>query len=233
MIDRRVVITGMGTVTPFGVGAKKYWENIVSGNSSASLITTFDVSNLPTQFAAPVALADSALDQFVENQKSLKTMSRAAKFAVIAAKEAVADARLDTSRLNPYRFGTSLGAGGLGLWDLEYTYQTFQIFKDAVQAANGALLDPSKIWRDTLVRVNPLTPLKSLPNIPAAHIAINYNARGNCQTISTACTSSAQALGEAYRQIRLHGCDDSRRQRFDDQSQWPCGLQHGGRDEQK
>lgn len=202
MAERRVVISGLGAVTPFGVGLKKYWTNFSEGSSGAQLITAFDVSGLPTSFAAPVPCDDSELDSFIENKKSLKTMSRAAKFAVIAAKEAVEDAELETDRLDPYRFGTSIGAGGLGTWDLEHSNKTLQIVSESIDPDKSEMLNFARVWRNTLDRMHPLSPLKSLSNIPTAHIAMNYNARGNCQTITTACTSSAQAIGEAYRQIK-------------------------------
>jgi 3-oxoacyl-[acyl-carrier-protein] synthase II len=203
MSNRRVVVTGLGILSPFGIGTKTFWESMIRGDSAAKLITSFDVSSLPTRFAAQVPLADSKLNSLIENQRSLKTMCRSGKFAVIAAKEAVNDACLDTNRINPYRMGISLGAGGLGLWDIEHSNQTLQIVVDSIDASDGMKLDPARVWRNTLDLVHPLTPLKALPNIPTAHIAINYNARGNCQTISTACTASAQAIGEAYRQIKF------------------------------
>ena len=203
MTDRCVVISGTGVVTPFGVGVKRFWENISRGNTAASLITSFDVSKLPTKFAAQVPLCDCDLDLLIENQKSLKTMCRSTKFAVIAAKEAVDDACLDTGRINPYRIGTSLGSGGLGLWDLEHSNHVLEIVRDSIESTNRMELDHSRVWRNMLERVHPLTPLRAVPNMAAAHIAINYNARGNCQTIATACTSSAQAIGEAYRQIKF------------------------------
>lgn len=203
MSERRVVVTGMGVVSPFGIGAGKFAENIFAGNSAAALITAFDVSSLPTQFAAPLPLADRDLDARIENQKSLKTLCRAGKFAVIAAKEAVDNAGLEMSRLNPFRFGTSLGAGGLGLEDLEHFNQRLQIATNSIASNNAAKLDPARFMRNIREQVHPLTPLKALSNIPTAHIAINHNARGNCQTITTACTSSAQAIGEAYRQIKF------------------------------
>jgi 3-oxoacyl-[acyl-carrier-protein] synthase II len=196
------MISGMGTVTPFGVGLKKFWANLSEGHSGAQLISAFDVSGLPTRFAAPVPQKDSELHPFIENKKSLKTMSRAAKFAVIAAKEAIEDAGLDTARLDPYRFGTSIGAGGLGSWDLQHSHKTIQIVSESIDPNKSDMLNFARVWRNTLDGMHPLSPLKSLSNIPTAHIAMNYNARGNCQTITTACTSSAQAIGEAYRQIK-------------------------------
>src|SRR5579864_473066 len=200
MSDRRVVITGLGSVTPFGVGVGRFRDSLFQGHSAASLITSFDTSRLPTRFAASVPLDEAALDAMVQNQKSLKTMSRAAKFAVIAADEAVKNSGLDGSEMDPYRLGVSIGTGGLGFWDVEHSNRMFELIVESLDGGNGLKLDSSKVWQNTLEKTNPLTPLKALPNMLAAHIAINTNARGNCQTIATACTSSAQAIGEAYRQ---------------------------------
>jgi 3-oxoacyl-[acyl-carrier-protein] synthase II len=207
MPDRRVVITGLGSVTPFGVGVRRFRDSLFQGHSAASLITSFDTSRLPTRFAASVPLGGAALDSLVQNQKSLKTMSRAAKFAVIAADEAVKESGLDGSEMDPYRLGVSIGTGGVGFWDVEHSNQMFQLIAESLDGENGLNLDSSKVWQDTLEKTNPLTPLKALPNMLAAHIAINTNARGNCQTIATACTSSAQAIGEAYRQIKAGVAD--------------------------
>ncbi len=203
MTDRRVVVSGIGMVSPFGIGAEIFWENIAGGKSAAQLITSFDISLLPTKFAAPVPLSDGEFDLLIENQKSLKTMSRSGKFAVIAANETIDDAGLDINKINPYRMGMSLGAGGLGLWDLDYSSEMLRIVFDSIGLTEEGKFDPAEVWKNILEQVHPLTPLRALPNIPTAHIAINFNARGNCQTISTACTSSTQAIGEAYRQIKF------------------------------
>lgn len=207
MSGRRAVITGMGAVTPYGIGVDTFWENIAEGNTGASLITSFDVSELPTRFAAQVPLADSDFDSFIENKKSLKTLSRSGKMAVISANEAVQRSGLIISALNPYRVGTSLGASGVGNWDLAHSEQIIEIAADSVKRTNGKPVEHSRFWRTTLEQVHPLSPLQSLSNIPTAQIAITHNARGNCQTITTACTSSAQAIGEAYRQIKFDIAD--------------------------
>lgn len=202
---RRVVITGLGVISPYGVGADLYWNNLVKGNSAAKMIDTFDASGLPTQFAAPVPLDDQELDHLVENQKSTKTMSRAIKLAVISAQEAVKNSGLDFNLTDPFRVGVSIGVGGLGLWDLEHSKQMLQIVINSTEEENQ--LCYAKVWQNQLTRVHPLTSLKALPNMAAAHIAINYNARGHCQTITTACTSSTQAIGEAYRLIKNNTAD--------------------------
>jgi 3-oxoacyl-[acyl-carrier-protein] synthase II len=207
MAERRVVVTGTGVVSPFGVGARLYWESISAGRTASRLISTFDVSGMPTRFAASLPMSNEDLEQFIENKKSLKTLSRAGMFAVIAAQEAATEAGLDPHRLNPYRVGTSIGAGGVGLWDVDSSVQLLDIAAESFGTSAAGARDYGKAWRNTFEKVHPLQPLKGLSNIPTAHIAINHNARGNCQTITTACTSSAQAIGEAYRQIKYDIAD--------------------------
>jgi len=206
MGKRRVVVSGIGVVSPFGIGKVLYWDNLKEGNSAASLIASFDASELPTRFYAEVPVKDTDLEKFIENQKSTKTMSRSAKFAMIAADEAVGDSGLDINKIDTCRFGTSLGAGGLGLWDVEYSDKFLEILAGSNNNPNSEIHFPG-VWNNMMRKMHPLTPLKALPNITTAHIAIKYNAQGNCQTITTACTSSAQAIGEAYRQIK-HGYSD-------------------------
>ncbi len=205
MNPRRVVITGLGAISPYGIGADLYWNNLVKGKSAAKMIESFDASGLPTQFAAPVTLDEQQLESLVENQKSTKTMSKAIKLAVISAQEAVESAGLDFSLIDPYRVGVSMGVGGLGLWDLEHSKHMLRVVTDSTE--EDSTLCYAKVWQNQLAQVHPLTSLKALPNMAAAHIAINYNARGHCQTITTACTSSSQAIGEAYRLIKNDDAD--------------------------
>jgi 3-oxoacyl-[acyl-carrier-protein] synthase II len=152
-------------------------------------------------------LSDEELNRHVVNQKILKTLSRSGKMAVIAAQEALADAAVDFSALDPYRVGTSLGAGGTGFWDLEYSDRLQEVLLMSVAPGDPRGSDPSMFWANLLANIHPLTPLRGLPNVPTAQVAILSNARGHCQTICTACTSSAQSIGEAYRQIRAGNAD--------------------------
>jgi len=199
---KRVVVSGMGAVSPYGLGVDIFRDNIVSGISAVKLINDFDVSNLPTKFAASLDLSNTELSRYIRPPKAVKTLSRSGMMASIAANEAMSDSGLKTDNLNPYRLGTSIGAGGVGLWDLDHSNNLLDVFLKSVEVSNGIKLNNSTIWANVLSHIHPLTPLKGLSNIPTAHIAIKYNARGNCQTITTACTSSAQAIGEAYRQIK-------------------------------
>ncbi|PLX30913.1 MAG: beta-ketoacyl-[acyl-carrier-protein] synthase II [Ignavibacteria bacterium] len=205
---RRVVISGTGAVTPYGNGIPAYWKGILSGHGAATPITSFDVTSLPTHFAAQVPFSDRELEEFIENKKATKTMSRAARFAAIAANEAVRQGNLDTHALDPWRFGTCVGTGGLGFFDVEYSDKLLEIFLRSVRVEDGkATFDAGQVRRNTLDMVHPLTPLKALQNILTAHIAIQFNARGVCQTVTTACTSAAQAVGEAYRIVRTGAAD--------------------------
>jgi 3-oxoacyl-[acyl-carrier-protein] synthase II len=205
MSDRRVVITGMGVVSPFGIGTPVFWDNLIRGQSASKMIEQFDTAGLPTRFAASLAYNELQLDELVEDQKSTKTMSRAIKFALISAQEAIQQSGVDLNSLDPFRAGVSIGAGGLGLWDVEHSKLLLKIVADSVKTEGD--LDYAKVWEDTLNKVHPLTPLKALPNMSAAHIAIKFNFRGHCQTITTACTSSSQAIGEAFRLIKSDVAD--------------------------
>lgn len=207
-MDRpRVVVSGIGVVSPFGVGQETFWQAIAAGRSGAARIDSFDVSRLPTRFAAPVPLTDEELDRHVLHPKILKTLSRAGKMAMIATQEALADAAIDLSPLDPYRVGTSLGAGGTGFWDWEYSNRLQEVLLQSDGSGAAPRPDPSRFWANLLAGIHPLTPLRGLPNVPTAQIAILVNARGHCQTICTACTSSAQAIGEAYHRIRAGQAD--------------------------
>ncbi|MBK8552282.1 MAG: hypothetical protein IPL53_14945 [Ignavibacteria bacterium] len=177
MNERRVVVTGAGVVSPFGAGRDIFWNNIREGNSAASLIKTFDASELPVKFFAPVPVSENDLDELIEDKKSLKTMCRAAKLAMIAADEAVKDSGIDTSSVDPYKFGTSLGASGIGYWDVEFTKLFLGLILGGSEQETVRDLNQSKIWNHILKNLSPLTPLKALSNIATAHIAIKYNAK--------------------------------------------------------
>lgn len=202
MNSRRVVISGVGIVSPFGIGQSAFWDGLQHGRSGARLITTFPVRSLPTRFGGQVAVDDNSLTMLITDQKAAKTLSRAGKMLVIAAQEAVSDSHIDFSSCNRYRVGTSMGAGGTGLWDAEHSSRLLDVFLMSLTNDNGPRLNHDNVWSNILTKVHPLTPLRALPNVPTSQIAIMTNARGHCQTITTACTSSTQAIGEAFHLIR-------------------------------
>lgn len=215
----RVVITGMGVVSSYGVGKNIFRENIFAGKSASRLITSFDASAFPTRFHADCRLTNAELDSLIENKKILKTMSRPAKFAMIAADEAMKESGLDINKINPYRFGTSIGAGGLGLNDIDYS----ETFLNLLIGKSAEYSNFSTLWYEVQHKIHPLTPLKALPNVPTALISIKYNAMGDCLTTTTACTSSAQSIGEAYRKIK-YGLTDAMICGGSDSMTTPFGL---------
>jgi 3-oxoacyl-[acyl-carrier-protein] synthase II len=192
----RVVVTGIGMVTPLGVGRSTFWEGVLKGSSAAQPIESFDANGFSTRFACQVAKAFDP-GMYVENRKSLKLMSRAASFASAAATLALQDAGLPPRAEHPDRAGVSMGVGGVGLHDLDYLRTTVEISAElrGWKPRDGVVATVSR-------HLPPLTPLKLLPNITAAHIAIAHHLRGESITVCTACTSATQAIGEALRVLR-------------------------------
>lgn len=203
---RRVVITGVGAVSCYGAGTDSLWSGIAAGKSGASLVDIPGAEGLPVRFAASVPFATPVLETMLPNPRAGKTMSRAAMFAMIAAVEAARSAKLDPGAYDSARVGTALGMGGLGLMDREHMDTTFDIFARTRDETAGAI-DRARLYRTTMERIHPLTPLKALPNIAAANLAIQFGAHGPCQTHATACTSGTQAIGDAARLIRWNVCD--------------------------
>ena len=198
----RVVVTGVGMITPLGVGRHEFWEGILACRSTAQLVPGLAPEEYPTAIACQVDDERFAPGDFVKNRKNLKLMGRAVKFAVSAAAMAVQDACLDFTRADPARCGVAMGVGGVGLHDVEYLNVLLDMSREILETEKQPnLLDIAQR------HLNPLTPLKILPNIAAAHIAIEHGLRGENVTVCTACTSGTQAVGEALRLMRLGHAD--------------------------
>ncbi len=200
---KRVVVSGIDIVSPYGVGLDKYWKGISAGKSAAKLITGFDANNYPVRFAAEITSDQFNPREYIENKKSIKIMNRATQFAVVATQLALQDADIKKERLDTKRFGVTLGVGGLGAVDTElfseisYSSSSLET-QDYIKNKNNI----GQIFRHAMDQINPILPLKILPNMSASHIAIINQARGSNYSISTACTSATQAIGEAFRQIQ-------------------------------
>lgn len=206
--NRRVVVSGMDVVSPFGIGKKVFWDNLVQAKSAVKLINSFDTKGLQIKFASYLDLDDTEIDSYIENQKIIKTLSRAGRFLMVAADLAFQESGIELDSNDPYRLGTSIGAGGLGYWDFDGYELLNQIYLDSVDISQGIkTMNTEKLYLNINSGTHPLNTLKALPNIPTAHIAIKYQAKSNSATFSTACISSAQAIGEAYRSIK-HNISD-------------------------
>src|SRR4051794_18183830 len=196
----RVVVTGIGVVSPNGIGRRAFSEAIVEGRSGVSFIESFDTTGLPIKIAGEVKNFD--VNPFLgEHRKSAKLMSRAVGFAVGAASLAVEDAGLEVDGLDPSRFGVCMGTG----------ITPVDVGELIGPIARGIRGDGSfDMGEFTLARAESIFPLwllQHLPNMAAAHISILHQAMGPNNTIVTACAAGTQAVGEAFRLIARGDAD--------------------------
>ena len=180
----KVVITGMGVVSPIGIGLDAYWKGLIQGRSGACRVTHFDISAYSCQIAAEVK--DFKPEGFIEKKK-IKRMDRFTQFAMAAAKMAVEDAGLDFSRENSERIGVIVGSGIGGLQTIE---EEFTVLKE-----KGA------------DRVTPFLIPKLISNIASGEIAIQYGLAGPNYSVASACATANNAIGEALRHIRYGDAD--------------------------
>jgi len=178
---KRVVVTGLGAITPIGKNVSDYWNGLVQGKNGAAEITRFDTSKHKTKFACEIKNYD-AREYF--DRKEVRKMDAYAQYGIIAANEAVKDAGIDADSIDKNRVGViwASGIGGLGT------------FHDEIAAfALG----------DGTPRINPFFIPKMIADIAAGHISIKHGFRGpNFATVS-ACASAANALSDSYNYIRL------------------------------
>ena len=190
----RVVVTGIGVISPNGIGRHAFSEAIVEGRSGVSLIESFDTSGQAIKVAGEVKGFD-VLPYLGEHKKSAKLMSRAVGFAVGAAGLAMEDSGLDPDRIDPERFGVCMGTG----------ITPMDVAELAGPMAKGLGADGAfDIGRFTVAQAESIFPLwllRHLPNMAAAHISILHHAMGPNNTIVTACAAGTQAVGEAFRLI--------------------------------
>ena len=182
---RRVVVTGLGALTPIGNTVQEYWNGLINGVSGAAPITYFDASKFKTQFACE--LKGFNVEDFIDRKEARK-MDRYAQYAMVSSDEAVKDANFDFDTLDKDRIGVIWGSGIGGL-------ETFQI--EMLNFAAG----------DGTPRFNPFFIPKMISDIACGHISIKYGFRGpNFGTVS-ACASSTNAIIDAFNYIRLGHAD--------------------------
>ncbi len=183
-MNRRVVITGMGAVSSFGCGADRLWQSIKQGKSGISRIERVDVSDLPTQVGAEVKDFDPG--QFLE-KKELKRMDRFAQYALAATQMALEDARIDLAAVNKERIGAMVGTGIGGI--------------ESIEEQHSVLLEKGPS------RISPFLVPMMLPNMAAGLIAIKYGIKGFTECTVSACASSTNAIGDAYKIIQRNDAD--------------------------
>ena len=203
----RVAITGAGMVTPIGFGYDAFRDALREGRSGVGPITSFDCAGFGTRIAAEVRDRDADLAAWVEPPKAIKLMSRAARFAVAAAAMARRQAGLGRDGVDPRRIAVVVGAGGMGPTDLDLLAAQAEAAVAAAAVGGTGHWDLPTFARLYAERTNPLATLRGLPNLAAAHVAIQNDAQGSNTTITTACTAGTQAIGEGMRLIQRGAAD--------------------------
>ena len=198
---RRVVVTGMGCVTPLGHTVDQLWGNLLACKSSVGPTTLFDASAFPTKISSEVR--DWSIASTGEDAEEWSGRGRHSRFAVGAASQAIEDSGLSTSgqgAVDPQRLGVYLGAGE--------GQQDFAAFSQMMTAAMaGGEFDTSRFVREGLQRLDPQLELEQEPNMPAAYVASHFDAQGPNSNCLTACAASSQAIGEATEIIRRGDAD--------------------------
>jgi len=183
-LSQRVVITGMGALTPLGLSVEETWAGLTAGRSGIALITTFDASHLPIRIAGEVKGFDAR--DYVPF-KEARRMTRTSHLAMAAAMQAMDDAGLGDVVPEPERAGVILGTGVGGL---DAALESWEIYKDK-----------------GLRRVNPFSVMSMLCNMPAHHVSTRFQCQSYNSTLVTACAAGTQALGEAAEVIRRGAAD--------------------------
>jgi len=182
---KRVVVTGLGALTPIGNTLQEYWDGLVNGKSGAAPITYYDTEKHKTKFACEIK--NFNVEDFID-KKEVRRMDKFAQYAIVASDEAIKDAGISLENVNKHRVGVIWGAGIGGL-------QTFQ--DEVMNYAAG----------DGTPRFNPFFIPKMIADIAPGHISMRNGFMGPNYTTVSACASSANALVDAFNYIRLGMCD--------------------------
>lgn len=195
---RRIVVTGIGMINPMGHDPQTVWAGLKEGLSGVAPTTLFDASGFPTKISAEVK--DWDITDAGESADLWKVRGRHTKFAVGAAKQAMADSGVSDSITDPTRFGIYMGSG-----EGNQDFMTFARMMS--QALEDGEYDASKFIAAGLELLDPAAELEQEPNMPAAHLATMFNAQGPNLNCLTACAASSQAVGEATEIIRRGDAD--------------------------
>ena len=182
--ERRVVVTGIGLVSPLGTGTEKTWTGLLAGEPGIAPITLFDATGFACNFAGEVKDFDP--QQFID-RKDVKKMGRFIQFAVVAAEGAVSQSGLDMRAEDPERVGVYVGSGIGGFEVIEREH--------------------AKLTSSGPDRVSPFFITASIANLAAGQISIRYGAAGPNLTVATACTTGAHSIGESLRILQRGDAD--------------------------
>ena len=183
-MDRRVVVTGLGAITPIGNNVEDFWNGIKEGKCGIDTITAFDVSNFKVKLAAEVKNYNP--EEFLDKRAS-RRLDKFAQFAIIAAREAMKDSGINKENTDMERVGVFIGSGMGGL--------------DTIEKENKVCFEKG------YDRISPMYIPMVISNMAAGNVAIDLGLRGESFSIATACASATHSIGEAYRAIK-HGYQD-------------------------
>jgi beta-ketoacyl-acyl-carrier-protein synthase II len=178
---KRVVVTGMGAITPIGNNVEIFWDNVKKGNVGFGEITKFDITDYKAKLAAEVK--DFSAKDYMDS-KAARRMEEFCQYAVAATKEALAHSGLNIEKEDPYRIGCAIGSGIGSLQALEREHK--------------------KLLEKGPSRVNPLLVPLMISNMAAGNVAIHYGLKGKSLNVVTACATGTNSIGEAFRSIQ-HG----------------------------
>jgi len=184
MEKRRIVITGMGAVTPVGTGVPKFWENLKSGTSGISLIDHFDTTDFDVKICGRVKDFDASRHF---NVKELRKVARFIQFAVVASREAVQQAGLNLNSIDKKRFGVMIGSG--------------------IGSMNTIETEHKKLLERGPGRVSPFLIPKIIINEAAGHVSIDLGAQNCALCVVTACATGTNAIGDAFRMLQYGDAD--------------------------
>jgi len=179
IMSRKVVITGMGVITPIGLNVKEYWESVKQGKTGFGEITKFDASAYKCKIAAEVKGFDA---KNYMDPKSARRMEAFCQYAVAAAKEALEDSGLDIEKEDPFRVGVAVGSGIGSL--------------QAIEREHAKLLEKGPS------RVSPMMIPLMISNMAAGNISIQFGLKGKSINVVTACATGTHSIGEAFRSIQ-------------------------------
>ena len=181
---RRVVVTGLGAVTPIGNNVKDFWDGIVEGKCGIDKITAFDTTNFKVKLAAEIK--DLNIEEVLD-KKAAKRLDRYTQLAMIASREAVKDADINNEEIDVTRFGVAIGSGIGGLTTIQNNVNI--------------------LYEKGPDRVSPMFIPMGITNMAAGNVSIDIGAKGESFCTTTACASGTHSIGEAFRIIK-HGYQD-------------------------
>ena len=183
-MSRRVVVTGLGAITPIGLGVPEFWKSVKEEKIGFAEITKFDSTDFKVHIAAEVK---GFVGKDYMDFKAAKRMELFSQYAVAAAREAIEDAGLDMTKEDPYRVGTAIGCGvgSLGAWEKEY----------------------EKMLAKGPGRMNPLFVPLMISNMAAGNVSIQFGLQGKCTNDVTACATGTNNIGDAFRDIQYGEAD--------------------------